>query len=238
MRIVFAIVASMFFCVSMSHAQDAKINNGAVPPPIVKPSRDFLMIQLTYLLPQQSVKDSIKLKSINYGFNAFLCYDFPIKKSNMSFAAGLGISASNLYLKDQLLMLSDTGKLGVGARVVNDTADYKRFKFTTAYLQAPFELRYFSNKYNRNKGFKAALGIQVGTLLGAHTKGLRGVGGSNIKEKVNTKRYISPWNFAATVRFGYGNFSVFGSYNLTPVFRDNTGPPVTPAAIGICITGL
>jgi hypothetical protein len=124
------------------------------------------------------------------------------------------------------------------ARFLADTFHYKRYKFVTAYLTAPFELRYFSNQLNRNKGFKAALGLQIGTLLGAHTKGLRSVTGTNIKEKLDTKRYISPWNFAATARVGWGNFSLFASYNLTTVFKENAGPPITPASVGICITGL
>jgi len=207
-------------------------------PTINKPARDFVMLQFGYA-SWLNKPDSVKTKPFAYTFNAYLCYDFPIKKSKLSFAAGLGISTTSIYLDNQVLSLDDTGSRGQMANFVNDTIDnYKRYKFNTAYLQAPFELRYFSNINNRNKGFKAAIGMQVGTLLGAHTKGLRSVEGTNIKEKVNTKRYTSSWNFAATARVGWGNFSLFGSYNLTNVFKDNAGPALTPMTLGICLTGL
>lgn len=239
MQKIIALFAFLLIPSSLLFAQDAteKMNSNAAPPAIVKPARDFIMIQFTYNTWQQK-PDSVKLKAFNYGFNAYLCYDFPIKKSNLSFAAGIGISTTTTYLKQEMLVLNDTGVLGSAARFVPDTKGYKRYKFVPAYLQAPFELRYFGNKQNRNKGFKAAIGMQVGTLMGAHTKGLYSVEGTVVKDKVNTKRYISPWNFAATVRIGWGNFSVYGSYNLTPVFKDNVGPPITPAAVGICLTGL
>jgi hypothetical protein len=206
-------------------------------PKVTKPARDFLMVQFGYA-NWTTRPDTVDVKKFSYTFNAFLCYDFPIKKSHFSFATGVGISTTSIYLDKQLLAVSDTGAKGVDASFVPDTANYKRYKFNTAYVQAPFELRYFSNKDNRNKGWKLAMGLQVGTSLGGHTKGLRSVQGTNIKDKLNTKRYISPWNFAATARIGWGNFSAFGSYNITPVFKDNSGPPLTPMSVGICFTGL
>lgn len=204
---------------------------------VSKPSRDFLMIQLGYN-NWVNRPDSVKTKPFGYVFNAYLCYDFPIKKTKMSFAAGLGINTSVVYLDKQMLVNNDTGVLGNAARIIADPNPGKRYKVNTTYLQAPFELRYFSNAHNRNLGFKAALGVTVGAFLGAHTKELESAGGTNIKVKENTKRYYSPWNFAATARIGWGNISLFGSYNITTVFKENNGPALTPASVGICFTGL
>lgn len=223
--------------------EDLKVTNDSTAKlysksiqPIIKPSRDFVMLQLGYN-NWISKPDSVKTKPVGYVFNAYVCYDFPIKKSKFSFATGLGINASVVYLDKQRLAISDTGAYGAMAHILSDN-EYKRYKFNTVYLQAPFELRYFGNSFNRNTGFKAALGIQVGTLLGAHTKGLRSVGGTNIKDKESSKRYVSPWNFAATARIGWGNFTLFGSYNITNVFKDNAGPALTPFSAGLCISGL
>lgn len=218
-------------------AQDTKMNSNAAPPPIVKPARDFVMLQFAWNNWVQK-PDSVKAKTFGYAFNAYLCYDFPIKKTHLSFAAGIGVNTQVMYLDGQVISLNDTGALGATARFLPDTKGYKRYKFVTTNLQAPFELRYFGNNLNRNKGFKAAIGLQVGTLLGGHTKGLYSANGTNIKDKVDTKRYMSNWNFAATARIGWGNFSLFGSYNLTPVFKDGSGPAITPMTAGICLTGL
>jgi hypothetical protein len=107
---------------------------------------------------------------------------------------------------------------------------------TNAYLEAPFELRLFGNKENRNKGFKAAIGMRVGTLLGSHVKGRQD--GTKVNYKENSRKYLETWRFAATARIGYGNLSLYGAYNLTKLYKDGQGPEITPYQIGICITGL
>src|SRR5690606_9306855 len=104
---------------------------------------------------------------------------------------------------------------------INELKDYKRYKLTTAYLEAPFELRFFGNRENRNKGFKAAIGLRVGTLLSAHTKGR--INNTKISEKVIRKDHLDPWRFAGTVRVGWGNFCVFGTYGLNNLYRVNQG---------------
>jgi hypothetical protein len=219
------------FLFAQKDSLSSRYNN--IVPAIVKPSRDFLMVELGYN-KWITKPDSIKTKSFGYVFKTYLCYDFPIKKSKFSFATGLGIDVNVVYLDKQVINNTDT--TSAATFVTSNT--YKRYKFVTTYLQAPFELRYFSNQQNRNSGFKAAIGIEVGTLLGAHTKGIRSVSGTNIKDKENVKRYLTPWNFAGTARIGYGNFTLFGSYNFTNVFKDANGPVITPMSVGLCITGL
>lgn len=212
----------------------------AAPAPatsdVEKPAQDHLMLQFTYE-NWTNVPDSIKVGGLSRGFNGYLCYDFPIQNSNFSFAAGIGVGTSNIFIQNQELILTDTGA-DAGVRFVPESRDFKKYKLTTAYLEAPFEIRFFGNKLNRNKGFKAALGFRVGTLVGAHTKSKYSIGGSKVNEKFNTRRFMETWRFAGTVRVGYGNFSLFGSYNLGPLFKENSGPQVTPYSVGICISGL
>ena len=229
--------ASLLFA-QVKTGKDSAIHYNLAVPKVTKPGRDFLMLQLGYN-NWASKPDSVKTEGFGYFFNAYVCYDFPIKKTKLSFAAGIGISTSVVYLDQQQLITNDSSVVkGGSARFVPDTAHFKRYKFVTSYLTAPFELRYYSDIQNRNRGFKAALGLQVGTLLGAHTKALYSVAGTNVKEKVDTKRFVSPWNFAATARIGMGNFTLFGSYNLTNVFKESAGPPITPFSAGLCISGL
>lgn len=232
-------MALLIIPASQIFAQDAdKMNSNATPPPIVKPARDFVMLQFNYNTWLQK-PDSVKVKTLGYGFNAYLCYDFPIKKTSLSFAAGLGINTSVVYLNQQVIVDTYTvAPQSSQAVFLADDNHFKRYKFVATYVTAPFELRYFGNRTNRNKGFKAAAGMEIGTLLGAHTKALTSIDGTNVKYKIDTKRYVTPWNFAATFRIGWGNFSLFGSYNLTTVFKQNAGPPITPASAGICLTGL
>lgn len=215
-------------------AQDVekKDDNDEKRNTVSKPARDFVMLQFTYD-GWNNKPDSIKTTGIGRGFNAYLCYDFPLKSSNFSFAAGIGIGTSNIYFDNQELLLNKT--TDSVARFIPESQAYKKFKLTTAYLEAPFELRFFANKMNRNKGFKAAVGFRAGTLIGAHTKGKLE---NKVVEKVNTKNYLEKWRFAVTGRIGWGNFAVMGSYNLNTLFSEGLGPQVSPYSIGLSITGL
>ena len=218
------------------HAQDSD------PTPakkVYKPSRDFLMMQLTYE-NWSGTPDSVKVTGIGRGFNAYLCYDFPINKSNFSVAAGLGIGTQNIYFDNQLLVMN-TGSAAVSFRNVDSAGganNYKKSKLATAYLELPLELRFFGDKTNRNRGFKAAIGMRVGMLLDAHTKNKNTVTGITITEKTSTKNYFQTWKFAPTARVGWGNFSLYGSINVTELFKSGEGPSVYPYSIGICVTGL
>ncbi len=198
------------------------------------PSRDFVMLQIGYE-NWNNAPDTLQIGGLGRAFNAYVCYDFPIAKSNFSFAAGAGIGTSNIYLKKQTFALTDTTTF-----IYFKPSDvYKKYKLTTAYVEAPFELRYFGNKDDRNKGFKAAFGLKVGALISSHTKGKRTFNNKPIIEKVSTKRYLETWRYAVTGRLGWGNFSVYGSYQLSNVFRLNSGPEnVRPYQIGLCLSGL
>lgn len=203
-----------------------------------KPSRDYVMLQFGYD-GWLNAPDSLNIgKGFNRSFNAYLCYDFPIKNSNLSFAAGAGISTSNIYFKDQNVVVSDS--FTQIHFVPSDSNGYwKKYKLSLNYLEAPFEIRYFGNKENRNKGFKAALGMKVGALVNTHTKGKRIYNSKPIIEKESTKRYIETYRFSATARIGWGNITLYGQYGLNGLFRVNNGPEnVRPYSFGICVSGL
>src|ERR1035437_127390 len=110
MRKILALLAFLLIPSSLLLAQDAteKMNINATPAPIIKPARDFLMLQLTY---NNWIKkpDSVKTKGFNYGFNGYLCYDFPIKKTKLSFATGIGVNVSVAYLNQMVISNTDTG---------------------------------------------------------------------------------------------------------------------------------
>ena len=208
------------------------------PSPIVKPSRDFFMLSFTYN-NWAAKPDSVKTAGFNWGYSIHLCYDFPIKNSNFSFATGIGVHVATVYLEGQQITLADTSAVGGSqARVIPDTAHFSSYKYVNTFLSAPFELRYFGNKLNRNKGFKAAVGLRIGYLMSAYTNGATNIGGSSVDETFYSTRYTNTWEFSTTLRLGWGNFGLFGTYNLTPVFKSGQGPSLTPFSAGICMTGL
>jgi hypothetical protein len=238
--LILILVASL----SIANAQDnaevikSKKNILAVNNQYKKPSRDFVMIQAgytTWLLPSNF---NINLKQRGLEFNGYICYDFPFQKSNFSFAAGIGIGSSSIYLDSMRVSLTDTSS---EIRFKRDTlGSSKRFKLNTTYLEAPFEIRYFANKENRNKGFKAAAGVRVGTLINAHTKDIISGSSGTLRDKESSRRFFETWRLAPTLRLGYGNFSIYGAYQITEVFKPNNpqAEGVRPISIGLCISGM
>jgi hypothetical protein len=230
----YSIALLFLLCSSVAFAQTE--SGESAKKSFSKPSRDYVMLQIGYE-NWNNTPDSIKISGFNRVANAYVCYDFPISKSNFSFAAGVGIGTSNIYFKNQIINLSDT--TAAIQFLPETTPAYKKYKLTTAYIEAPFELRYFGNKENRNKGFKAAIGLKIGALVSSHTKGKYTYNSKPIVDKVVTKRYLETWRYSPTLRLGYGNFSIYGQYALNNLFRVNSGPEnIRPFQFGITLSGL
>jgi hypothetical protein len=200
-----------------------------------KPSKDYVMIQLGYE-NWTNVPDSIKIGGLGRAANVYLCNEFPIQKSNFSFSAGIGVATSHIFLKNQEIVLNDTVS---AIQFKSESADYKKYKYATTYLEAPLELRYFENKENKNTGFKASIGLKVGAVIAAHTKSKQTISNKPVVEKVSTRRYVESYRYAATARIGYGNFFIYGQYAINNLFKIASGPEnIKPFQLGICITGL
>ena len=207
---------------------------------------DHLMIQYGYD-SWGSVPDSINTSGFSRHFNVYGMLDKPFKKNpHMSVGFGLGVGSSNIFFTDTYVNLkSPTTTLPFTNVAVSDVNHYKKYKLTTVFAELPIEFRYAGNPVTPDKGFKAAIGVKIGTLLDAHTKGKNAIdrNGSTIygtkyivKEK--EKHFINTTRAAVTARIGYGNFSLDGSYQFTDFLKQGTGPQIKPYSIGLTISGL
>ena len=205
-------------------------------------SSDHFVVQLGYTT-WQGAPDSIATGGFSRSANVYLMLDFPFKTNpHWSVALGAGISTDNIYF--------DKGSVEIAGTTTNlvfrnqaDTNHFKKYKLATAYAEAPIELRFRSNPDNDRRSVKAAIGVKVGTLLSAHTKGktLQDKSGNTIndfKTKDYSKRYFNTTRVSATARLGFGHFSLFGSYQLTTLFKEGQGPAVRPLTVGLTLSGL
>lgn len=211
---------------------------------ITEKSADHFMIQLGGNF-WSGAADSVssRLKGFNRSVNVYAMYDKKFKGNpKLSLGIGVGVGVANAYFNK--MNVNITNNKNILPFVRTDTGNnFKKYKLATAYLEIPLELRFSSNPQNPNKSIKAALGIKVGTLINAHTKGkgLRNSGGSSIAgytEKQSSKAYFNGTRIALTARAGYGLYSVFGSYSLTNLFKDGVAPATKTFQIGIAISGL
>lgn len=206
-------------------------------------SNDHFMVQYGFD-KWAGTPDSISPKGFSRFFNAYIMLDKPFKtNAKLSVGLGVGIGSSNIFFdKTYVDVKSLSSQLPFTK--VDSFNHFKKFKLTTVYAEAPVELRYSSNPENANKSVKVALGVKVGTLLSAHTKGktLENKSGSTLNnyiEKESSKKFFNSTRLAATARIGYGIFGIYGSYQITSFLKTGAGPAeIKPYSIGIYISGL
>lgn len=205
-------------------------------------SNDHLMLQLGYTT-WQGKPDSINTGGLPRSFNAYFLLDFPFKTNpHWSAAIGAGIATDNIYFNKMDIGIEENIQ-SLRFRDVSDTNHFKKYKLATAYAEAPIELRYRSNPADDRRSFKAAIGAKVGLLLNAHTKGknLQTRSGNSLgsyTEKLTNKRFFNTNRIALTGRIGYGHFTLFTSYAVTPLFKEGQGPVVRPLTVGLTVSGL
>lgn len=205
---------------------------------------DHLMVQLA-MNQWMGTPDSIDshIGGFQRSANVYVMMDKTFKSNpQFSVALGLGIGTSNIYFKKMEVDIKSTSP--VLPFVATDSMDnFKKYKLSTAFLELPLELRFTAKPETPMKSVKAALGLKVGTLLNAHTKGknLRNKSGQAINSytlKESSRSYFTTTRLAATARVGYGNFTLFGAYHFTPVFKDGVAEDIKLLQFGLTLSGL
>ncbi len=206
-------------------------------------SNDHFMIQYG-LDGWTGTTDTTRPSGFSRFFNVYVMFDKPFKTNpKLSVGLGAGIGSSNIFFSKKFV---DIKSLTTTLPFIDESGanHFKKFKLTTIFLEAPVELRYSSDPENVNKSVKVALGVKVGTLLNAHTKGktLQDKDGNTLNtyiSKESDKRFINSTRLAATARIGYGIFSIYGAFQITSFLKTGAGPSeIHPFSIGIGISGL
>jgi hypothetical protein len=201
--------------------------------------KDHLLLQYGVHSWKQK-PDSINTGGFSRSFNLYFMYDMPFKTNpQFSVGVGLGVGSDNVFFKKTNVDLKSRDRLYFNKDTVTS---YKKYKLTTAFLQAPVELRFTKDPTNPGKSFKAALGVTVGTMINAHTKAKVNRDANNqggYINKINDRTHFNNLRFAATGRIGFGLVSLFASYQLNQFFKEGAGPAdIRPMTIGITLSGL
>ncbi len=236
-KILFIVIA--LISVSAASAQEKKKLGG-----FMTRTGDHLMLQLSsdhWMGAPDSI--SSRMKGLARGLNVYVMLDQRFKSSpQWSVAFGVGVGTSGMYFKNMTVNLkSKTNTLPFNN--VDSVDHFKKYKLATSYLEIPLELRFTANPEMESKSIKAAIGVKVGTLLNVHTKG------KNLEDKYGTainsytaketgKGFMNSTRLAATARIGYGNFSIFGSYQFNNIFKDGVAPDVKLFQVGLNFSGL
>lgn len=202
---------------------------------------DHFMLQFGYA-NWSNIPDTINKQGFSKSLNVYFLFDFPFKSNpKLSMAFGPGIATDHIVFANTHVGIRDITP-SIYFTNVSDTNHYKKTKLATAYLEAPIEFRFSSDPLD-GKGFKAAIGIKVGTMINAHTRSTRyqNKSGNSISDHVqkeSSTKFFNKNRLSVMGRVGYSHFSLFGSYQLTTLFKDGLGPSVRPFSIGLTLSGL
>jgi hypothetical protein len=202
---------------------------------------DHLVIQFGYST-WSGVPDTIAMGKFSKSFNIYFMFDFPFKSNpKMSLGAGVGVGSDHIRFSKVNVGIKELGST-LRFTNVRDTNHYKKTKLATSYAEVPLELRYSANP-ETGKGIKFGLGVRVGALINAHTRNVdwENRNGNLLNEfsvKESSTKYFNKTRFVGTFRVGYGNVSLFSSYQLNPTLRDGQGPTARPFTLGLTLSGL
>ncbi len=142
------------------------------------------------------------------------------KARNLGISVALGIKANNYRLRNTM-SLTDIDGLTVPVELEGRV---KKSKFTTAALHIPVEVS-FGNPYR----FAFSVGGFVDMTMNSHTK-VKYRGGSKDKEHNFPVEFIQA---GLSARFSFRNFSIYGNYTPTRLFKSGRGPEMSVWTIGI-----
>lgn len=156
--------------------------------------------------------------------NVYYQYEIRILQSKMSVVPGIGLSLERFKFKNGAMpgYQNDSLKLLLPAETA--MTGLKKSQLVTNFLEIPLELRFTSNPSDPGRSFKAAVGGRIGYLYDSFSKIKYKADGETKQLKDKQDWNLNRFRYGVYAKLGLGNFSLFGYYNLTPLFEEGKGP--------------
>ncbi len=154
-------------------------------------------------------------------------------KGRLRFVYGVGIEYNNYRFKKDVDLIDDSKPLDF---TINSDRNYKKNKLVSQYATMPLMLNYKTVDDEDHEAFKLSAGVQLGYLIGSHTKQKWGEDGRKEKSKNKGDYSFQDYRIGYVVQFGYGDFNIFGKYYPTEVFKSGQGPVANTACLGLVLT--
>ncbi len=166
-------------------------------------------------------------KSLEVNLN-FMEYNIALKKNRIGIVTGMGWSIKNYKFNEALTINKVDGMI---LPVYLEEDNLKKSKLTVSYLTVPLLLEcQIPVNDGANQLFLSG-GIIGGINLGSHTK----IKYDDSKSKDHGSFNINPFQYSLTARVGLKDISLYGTYSLNPLFKDDKGPELFPFSIGLSL---
>lgn len=151
--------------------------------------------------------------------NLYYFYDMRLGKSKFSIHPGIGLGLER-YKFNNAKTLGYNDARDTVFMVSPDLPNLRKSKLITNYVDIPFEVRFSSRPDDPNRSFKISLGFKVGVLYESFTKIKYSEDGETKKIKDKQNFNLFPIRYGPYFRIGGGNFSVYASYTVSPLFKN------------------
>jgi hypothetical protein len=157
--------------------------------------------------------------------NVYYQHEVRIAESKFSLVPGIGLSLERYKFKNGATLgydAEDSLKLFIPSET--GMTDLRKSQLITNFVDIPVELRFSTNPSDPGRSFKISVGGRIGYMYDAFTKLKYREDGQTKQLKDKQNWNLNRFRYGVSARLGVGNFSVFGYYNLTPLFEEGEGP--------------
>lgn len=156
--------------------------------------------------------------------NIYYQYDIRILHSKFFLVPGVGFSLERYKFTDQKVLAYDGDLLAMVDPADLGLSNVKKSQLITNYFEIPVEICFRTRPDDPARSFKISVGGRVGYLFDSFTK-------VKYKEDEGIKKYkdkqdfqLTKFRYGVSGRIGIGSVSLFGYYNLSPLFKSEKGP--------------
>lgn len=154
--------------------------------------------------------------------NIYYTYDIRILHSKFFLVPGVGFSLERFKFKDNGILYSGDS-LAIVTPANMGISNVKKSQLITNYFEVPVEICFRTRPDDPARSFKISVGGRVGYLFDSFTKVKYKDGGDVKKYKDKQDFNLTKFRYGITGRIGIGNVSLFGYYNVTPLFKSGKG---------------
>lgn len=177
-------------------------------------------------------------KSWNMNIN-FAQYSINFVNDKFGLVTGLGLEW-NYYRFDNNNSIQKNSTTGEVEELDLTQAPYdnwniEKSKLSTTYATLPILLEIHSSSSQSN-GIVFSAGVIGGLKLGSNTKIVYKENGDKNKDKTKDDFNLSPFRYGVHARLGVGDWMIYGTYYLTPLFEKDKGPELYPISVGFALS--
>lgn len=175
---------------------------------------DQFFVGVTYNL-LTDVPTGVGIRGLSGGIQMGYLRDMPInRRRNVAVAIGAGLSFDRY---GQNLFIGEDSNRETIFTVLDGSIDYDTNRFSTAMIEAPFELRWRTSTPEIYKFWRVHAGFRVGYIYWYQSI-LKQAGQTISQTKIPEFDRV---RLGATLSFGYNTFNFYVYYSLNPFFSNS-----------------